>query len=75
MALETSCYHLELDVRLTRDNQVIVILDETVDRTTNSSGRIGKMLLEAVKRLDAGSWKHPRFAGEPVPTLEEVLES
>jgi glycerophosphoryl diester phosphodiesterase len=73
MALDMGCHHIELDVRLTSDNHVVVRHNETVDSTTNGSGRVDELLLEDVKKLDAGSWKDARFAGEPIPTLEEVL--
>ena len=73
LALEMGCNHIELDVRLTRDSQVVVSHDDTVDRTTNGSGRVEELLLEEIQKLDAGSWKDARFAGERVPTLEEVL--
>jgi glycerophosphoryl diester phosphodiesterase len=53
---------------------VVVLHDETVDRTTDGSGRVDELLLEDIKKFDAGSWKDVRFAGEPIPTLEEVLE-
>ncbi len=74
MALEMGCHHIELDVRLTRDSQLVVRHDYTVDRTTDGSGRVDELLLEDIKKLDAGSWKDVRFAGEPIPTLGEVLE-
>jgi len=64
---------IELDVYQTRDGQLVVIHDGSVDRTTNGSGEVTKMSLAEIRRLDAGSWFHPRFAGLKVPTLEEVF--
>lgn len=64
---------VELDVRVTADGVVIVMHDDTVDRTTDGSGGVSELTLEEIQGLDAGSWFHPRFAGEPVPTLAEVL--
>lgn len=64
---------VELDVHLTKDGHLMAIHDETVDRTTNGKGRIADMTLAEVQALDAGSWFSPEFAGERVPTLEEVL--
>ena len=58
---------VELDLRLTRDDRLVVLHDATVDRTTDGSGSAAKMTLEEIKRLDAG-------LGERVPTFEEVLE-
>ncbi len=65
---------VELDVHLTRDNEVVVIHDDTLERTTNGKGNVAEKTLAELKRLDAGSWFNPRFAGERIPTLAEVLE-
>ena len=64
---------IELDVHLTKDGHLVVIHDETVDRTTNGTGEIRTLTLAEIKELDAGSWFNERFAGEKIPTLEEVL--
>ena len=64
---------IELDVHLTKDGQLVVIHDETVDRTTNGTGEIRNLTLAKIKDLDAGSWYNVTFAGEKIPTLEEVL--
>ena len=65
---------IELDVYQTRDGQLAVIHDNTVDRTTNGTGDVTQMTMAEVRRLDAGSWFHPSFSGLQVPTLDEVLE-
>jgi glycerophosphoryl diester phosphodiesterase len=65
--------HLELDVHLTSDGHVVVIHDDTVDRTTDGTGAVTRQSLETLRRLDAGSWFHARFAGERIPTLRDVL--
>jgi glycerophosphoryl diester phosphodiesterase len=65
---------VELDVRSTRDGHLVVLHDETVDRTTNGAGRVGQLTLDEIRALDAGSWKGGEFAGAKVPTLEEVLD-
>jgi glycerophosphoryl diester phosphodiesterase len=65
---------VELDVHLTRDDRPVVIHDDTLKRTTTGRGRVGDHSLAAIKRLDAGRKFHPRFAGEPLPTLEEALD-
>jgi len=72
-AVELGCEALEFDLHLSRDGHVVVMHDATVDRTTDGAGRIGEMTLAELKRLDAGSWLDASFAGERVPTLEEVL--
>jgi glycerophosphoryl diester phosphodiesterase len=64
----------ELDIRTTKDGHLIVLHDDSVERTTNGSSRsIRDMTLKEVKQLDAGSWFDPAFAGVRVPTLEETL--
>ena len=66
---------IEFDVKLTADGQVIVMHDQTVDRTTNGSGDVSKLTLAAVRDLDAGVQFPGKFPGEKVPTLEEVFET
>ena len=65
---------IELDVYQTRDAHLVVIHDKTLDRTTNGTGEVTEMTLAEIRKLDAGSWFNPRFAGEKVPTLEEVFK-
>ena len=64
---------LEFDVRFTADREMVVIHDATVDRTTNGTGEVADMSLSELRNLDAGSWFSPRFTGERVPTLAELL--
>lgn len=64
---------VELDVHLTRDGVPVVIHDDTVDRTTAGQGAVARKRLRELRRFDAGSWFGPSFAGERIPTLEEVL--
>ncbi len=64
---------VELDVHLSADGVPVVIHDFTVDATTDGTGRVGEMPLAALKELDAGSRFDPAFAGERIPTLEEVF--
>ncbi len=64
---------IEFDLAMTADGHVVVIHDETVDRTTDGSGRVSQMSLDELRELDAGDWKGEQFAGAKVPTLDEVL--
>lgn len=64
---------VELDVQLSRDGEVIVLHDWTLDRTSDGRGRVGKRTLDEIRRLDAGTWFDRAYAGEHVPTLAEVL--
>jgi glycerophosphoryl diester phosphodiesterase len=71
--LELGADWIELDVHLSRDGALAVIHDETVDRTTNGHGAVRDHMLAELKALDAGSWFGPQFAGQQIPTLDEVL--
>ena len=72
VALGLGC-DLELDVHMTKDENIVVIHDKTVDHTTDGTGKTAEKALAEIKRLDAGSWFNPAFAGVRIPTLEEVL--
>lgn len=63
----------EIDVVLTADDEIVLLHDEILDRTTNGSGRVADFTLAELRRLDAGAWKDPQFAGTTVPTLAEAL--
>jgi glycerophosphoryl diester phosphodiesterase len=63
----------EFDVERTEDGQLVCIHDGTVDRTTDGTGKVSDLTLGDVRRLDAGNWFDPRFAGEKVPTIDEVF--
>ena len=74
-AIQKGADGVELDAKLTVDGHVIVIHDETVDRTTNGKGKVASLTLEGIRRLDAGAWFDAKFAGTQVPLLEEVFET
>ena len=74
LAISMGADGLELDVHLSSDGELMVIHDAKVDRTTNGTGLIREKTLAEIKALDAGSWKGEQFAGEKVPTFEELLE-
>jgi glycerophosphoryl diester phosphodiesterase len=74
LALQMGARHIELDVHLSADGHIVVIHDDTLDRTTSGSGRIAAQTLAKLRQLDAGSWFRPEFAGERIPTFVEVLE-
>jgi glycerophosphoryl diester phosphodiesterase len=64
----------EFDVQRTQDGVLVCIHDDTVDRTTEGTGKIAGLKLADLKRLDAGSWFDPQFSGERIPTIEEVMK-
>ena len=63
---------IELDVHMSRDGRLVVCHDPTLERTTDGQGLIAAHTWEELRRLDAGSWYSPAFAGERLPALEEV---
>jgi glycerophosphoryl diester phosphodiesterase len=73
-AVETGVEAIELDVKLSSDNEVIVLHDQTLDRTTNGSGDLRNHTLTSLRKLDAGSKFDTKFGGEKIPTLREVLD-
>jgi glycerophosphoryl diester phosphodiesterase len=64
---------IELDVRRTRDGQLVCLHDDTVNRTSDGTGKVAELSLREVKMLDLGKKFDPAFAGERIPTLEEVF--
>jgi len=83
LAVEMKADFIELDLQLTKDGEIVVMHDGSVNRTTNGKGEIRHLTLADVKVLDAGSWfnaEYPmyaraEYAGEKVPTLREVFET
>jgi glycerophosphoryl diester phosphodiesterase len=65
---------IELDIRLTKDEEVIVLHDRTLQRTSTGNGPARNYSLEEIRRLDAGSWFHPVFSAQRIPTLAEVFQ-
>jgi len=73
-AMEVGSDMMELDVRFSKDGQIVVMHDDTLDRTANGRGKVSDYTLKELKQFDAGSWFAPQFSGEHIPTLVEVLE-
>ena len=73
-AAELGVDQIEMDVRVTKDGQLVVFHDETVDRVTNGTGKVCDFTLEELQQLDAGIKKGEEFAGEKIPTFVEFLE-
>ena len=65
---------IETDLHLSRDARLVAIHDDTLDRTTNGRGAVHEFSLADLRKLDAGSWFGSEFAGERIPTLEEILQ-
>ena len=73
-AIRLGAHMIEFDVQMTKDKELVIMHDRTVDRTTNGSGAISNLTLAEIKSFDAGSWKSEDFLGEKVPTFKETLE-
>jgi len=65
---------IEIDIRQTKDNQLILMCDETIDRTTDGKGRVDQLLYAEIQQYDAGSWRGAEFKNEQVPLLSDVLK-
>ncbi|AWR96125.1 glycerophosphodiester phosphodiesterase [Acidianus sulfidivorans JP7] len=66
---------VELDVHLSKDRKLVVIHDETVDRTTNGKGKVSELTYDEISRLDAGIKLGQQWKGTNVPLLRDVLET
>jgi len=75
LALQAGADGIELDVMLSRDKELVVIHDSTVDRTTDGTGKVSDLPLSALRELDAGARFGEEFRGEKLPTLAEVFET
>ena len=64
---------VEIDIRLSQDGQIVLMHDETTKRTAGSDLPIVEQTLDQLRQLDAGRWKDPRWAGERIPVLSEIL--
>lgn len=73
-AIAMGATFIETDLQLSRDARFVAIHDATVNRTTNGQGTVHDLTLADLRKLDAGSWFGSEFAGERIPTLEEILE-
>lgn len=74
LAVDMKADYIEIDLQRSKDGELVLIHDTTVDRTTDGTGKVGDLTYEQLKSLDAGSWKGEKFAGEPIPTFEEILD-
>ena len=72
-ALRLGARMIEFDVQLSRDGALVLMHDDTIDRTTDRQGRVADLNLSDLRAADAGSWKDARFAGTRIPTFEETL--
>jgi glycerophosphoryl diester phosphodiesterase len=74
LAIDMGVDGVEFDVQMTKDEELVIIHDEKVDRTTNGKGYIKDFTLQEMKALDAGMSFSEKYKGEKILTLEEALE-
>ncbi|MGM0875837.1 MAG: glycerophosphodiester phosphodiesterase [Bacillota bacterium] len=73
-AVEMKADYIEIDVQRSKDGELVVIHDTSVDRTTDGTGKVGDLTSEQLRSLDAGSWMGEQFTGEKIPTFDEILD-
>lgn len=73
LAMEIGAEMCEIDVQQTADDHLVVMHDDTLNRTTSGKGNLWEMTLSELQQYDAGSWYDRRFAGERLPAIEQVI--
>lgn len=73
-AIEDNADAIELDVHVTKDEEVVVIHDSLLRRTAGAAGRVEEQSLRELRQLSAGRWFSRSFEAEKIPTLNEVFE-
>src|SRR5215208_4237927 len=73
-AVDVGAKFVELDVQMSSDGVLVIIHDETLDRTTTGSGPVANLTFDELQTFDAGVKKGEQYTGEKIPTLREVLD-
>ncbi len=73
-AIRLGAHMIEFDIRQTKDGELVVIHNSSLNKTTNGTGKVADQTLDEIKKLDAGSWKHDTFSREKIPTFIEALK-
>ena len=73
-AIEKGADYFELDIQLSSDDSLVIMHDDTVDRTTDGTGTVSSLTYAQLRALDAGSWFSSEFTGEKIPSFSEALE-
>lgn len=73
-AIEEQADYIEVDVRVTKDGELVLLHDNNLNRTTGVNKRIWNITYEEIAELDAGSWLGAEFGGIKIPTLREIFE-
>jgi len=75
LAVKQGADAVELDAKLSLDGKVVVIHDQTIDRTTDGTGKVCDYTMSELKKFDAGGFYDDTFRGEGIPTLSEVFDA
>lgn len=73
-AIEIGCDYVELDVRRTKDGALVIMHDSSVNRMTNGKGKIAELTLAEIRKLEVKSRHGAPWAGQKVPTFDEMLD-
>jgi glycerophosphoryl diester phosphodiesterase len=73
-AIEVGADYFELDIQLSSDDSMMIMHDDTIDRTTDGTGLLSSMTYAQLRTYDAGSWFGTEFTGEKIPTFSEALQ-
>ncbi|USK35267.1 glycerophosphodiester phosphodiesterase [Bacillus sp. F19] len=73
-AIEMKADFIEIDLQVSKDGRLMVIHDDSVERTTNGKGNVRDLTYHQLRNLDAGSWFHDSFTGQKIPAFDEVLD-
>lgn len=74
LAIDEMADYVEIDVQLTKDGEVVLMHDSSLERTTGEKKNVWDLTFEEIQMLDAGSWHSEEYIGTTIPTLEEVLK-
>ena len=73
-AIKVGATAVEIDVRMSRDGELFILHDATLERTTNGKGQAASLTLDELQQLDAGSWFDAKYKNEHIPTLVESAQ-
>jgi glycerophosphoryl diester phosphodiesterase len=73
-AVEMKADYIEIDVQRSKDGELVIIHDTTINRTTDGSGNVKDLTFHQLRSFDAGSWMGEEFSGEKIPTFDEILD-
>ena len=73
-AIAAGVDQIETDIRVSKDGELVLIHDATVDRTTNGHGRVDEMTFDELRALDAGKIRGMEGQGHQIPTLKEFMD-